>query len=79
MTMSEVCPECGGTGMVLAADAAGRRVARVCQCQQTAVRDHKIGAARVPKRYQHCSLESYDTDFRGADLSMRAAHLTGHQ
>ena len=79
MTMNEVCPECGGAGMVLAADAAGRRVARVCQCQQTAVRDHKIGAARVPKRYQHCSLESYDTDFRGADLSMRAAHLTARR
>jgi len=77
--MSEVCRECGGAGMVLAMDSAGRRVARVCGCQQAAVRDHRVAAARVPKRYQHCSLDSYETGFRGADPSMRAAYLTARR
>ena len=77
--MTEVCPECGGAGMVLAVDAAGRRVARVCKCQQAAVNEHRIAAARVPKRYQHCSLDSYETGFRGADPSMRQAHLTARR
>jgi DNA replication protein DnaC len=65
--------------MVLALDAAGRRVARVCQCQQAAVSEHRIIAARVPKRYQHCSLDSYETGFRGADPSMRQAHMTARR
>jgi DNA replication protein DnaC len=74
--MDDVCSECGGAGMVLAVNAAGVRVARVCVCQQTAVSEHRIAAARVPKRYQHCSLDSYETGFRGADPSMRQALLT---
>jgi len=63
----------------LALDAVGRRVARVCQCQQAAVSEHRITAARVPKRYQHCSLDSYETGFRGADASMRQAHMTARR
>ena len=77
--MNEICPECGGAGMVLAVDAVGRRVARVCPCQQAAVSEHRITAARVPKRYQHCSLDSYETGFRGADASMRQAHMTARR
>ena len=65
--------------MVLAVDAAGRRVARVCTCQQVAVGEHRIAAARIPKRYQHCSLDSYETGFRGADASMRQAHMTARR
>jgi DNA replication protein DnaC len=77
--MNELCLECGGAGMVLVTDPAGRRVARVCHCQQAAVSEHRITAARVPKRYQHCSLDSYETGFRGADPSMRQAHLTARR
>jgi len=77
--MQEVCPECGGAGMVLAMDAGGRRVARVCGCQQAAISEHRIAAARVPRRYQHCSLDSYETGFRGADPSMWQAHRTARK
>jgi DNA replication protein DnaC len=59
--------------MVLAADGAGRRVARVCRCQQAAVSEHRIAAARVPKRYQHCILDSFDTTFPKADRSLSKA------
>jgi len=65
--------------MVLAVDTAGRRFARVCECQQAAVSEHRINAARVPKRYQHCRLDTYETGFRGADASMRHAHMTGRR
>src|SRR5579859_2729927 len=77
--MSEVCAECGGAGMVLVVNAAGARVARVCVCQQAARNDHRVAAARIPKRYQHCSLDSYETGFRGADASMRQAHLSARR
>jgi len=75
----EVCKDCGGAGMVLTADAAGRRVARVCGCQQAAQNEHRVAAARIPKRYRHCSLDSYETGFRGADPSMRQAQLTARR
>jgi DNA replication protein DnaC len=65
--------------MVLAVNAAGSRVARVCKCQQEVRREYRIAATRIPKRYQHCSLDSYETGFRGADSSMRQAHLTARR
>ena len=76
---TEECEKCGGAGMVLAIDAAGKRSARVCTCQQAARNDHRKASARIPKRYQHCSLDSYETSFRGADPSMRQAHLTARR
>jgi DNA replication protein DnaC len=74
IAMSEVCDNCGGAGMVLAINSAGVRVARVCACQATARSGHRVSAARIPKRYEHCTLDSYETGFRGADPSMSQAH-----
>jgi DNA replication protein DnaC len=76
---AELCPLCDGAGMVLALSPAGVRVARVCQCQLAAQSGYRVTAARIPKRYQHCSLDSYETGFRGADASMRQAHLTARR
>jgi DNA replication protein DnaC len=77
--MNEVCQNCGGAGMVLTVNAAGVRVARICDCQQAAAGAHRIAAARIPKRYQHCTLESYETRFPGADASMGLAHMTARR
>jgi DNA replication protein DnaC len=76
---TEVCAICDGAGMVLAETPAGVRVARVCVCQQAARNGYRMAAARIPKRYQHCSLDSYETSFRGADASMRQAHMTARK
>ena len=65
--------------MVLTVNAAGVRAARVCDCQQAAAGAHRIAAARIPKRYQHCTLESYETRFPGADASMGLAHMTARR
>lgn len=73
--MSEVCEICGGVGMVLSDNAAGTRVARVCSCQQLLRESGRIAAAHIPPRYQHCTLESFDTFFRGADDSLQRALL----
>lgn len=72
---TEVCPKCDGAGMVLAINAAGVRVARVCVCQQALRNGYRVAAARIPKRYQHCTLDSYETGFRGADPSMIQAQM----
>lgn len=62
--------------MVLGVNAAGVRVARTCRCQDAARSGHRVASARIPKRYEHCTLDSYETSFRGADASMRAAYGT---
>jgi len=59
--------------MVLAVNEAGKRVARVCGCQQSARQEHRVAAARIPKRYQDCILDSFDVEFPGADSSLAKA------
>jgi DNA replication protein DnaC len=73
--MSEPCEICGGVGMVLADNPAGDRVARPCVCQQAARDSGRLAAAHIPPRYQHCTLESFDTGFHGADPSLERAML----
>lgn len=75
----EVCPLCDGTGWkpVSAGPAQGaveRRVTR-CDCQLRARAQTLLAAARVPRRYEHCELSNYDTDFPGAHPSLAEAHF----
>ncbi len=75
--MSEIemdeCAACGGVGMVLREDAAGGRVARACVCQQALRSGHRVASARIPRRYEHCVLESF-TVLPSADASLGAAY-----
>jgi DNA replication protein DnaC len=34
-----------------------------------------LGQAQIPRRYEHCTLEEYVTDFASADRSLKLAHL----
>ena len=34
-----------------------------------------LTAARIPRRYEHCELSNYDTDFPGANPSLEEAHF----
>ena len=76
--MSDVCEVCSGAGMVLGVNAAGVRVARVCVCQQAARSGHRVAAARIPKRYEHCILDSF-TVHRGTDPSVAQAYATARK
>ena len=78
----EVCPLCGDTGWRTLPAASGgpkdmnksRRVAR-CDCQFRSRAKALLAAARLPRRYEHCELASYTTDFPGANPSLALAHL----
>jgi DNA replication protein DnaC len=75
----EACPLCGGTGWrAVGAQSAradvARRVTR-CDCQLQARNRNLLEAARIPRRYEHCELGSYTTDFPGANHSLARAHL----
>jgi DNA replication protein DnaC len=73
---ADVCPICEGTGWKnVAAGTQERRVTR-CDCQLRARAQSLLGAARIPRRYEHCELANYDTDFPGAHPSLAEAHFT---
>jgi DNA replication protein DnaC len=76
-TPSTTCPVCGGTGfqIVDAQDAKGRKIQKAskCNCSIRSAVDLLIEKARIPKRYEHCSFESYHAEFDGAHPSLREA------
>lgn len=78
-TQVDVCPLCQGTGWKTIPAAAGaakdRRVTR-CDCRLRARNQSLLTAARIPKRYEHCELASYTSDFPGAHASLALAHLS---
>jgi len=58
--MSEVCAICGGSGMrILQED--GRQFVKDCVCRVQKRAERMLGRAHIPKRYEHCSFESYET------------------
>jgi DNA replication protein DnaC len=74
MQTVEVCSLCEGSGLRLV-DEAGAMVARPCECQVERRVARMLERARIPKRYEHCTLDSYESGFRGANRSLAAAHL----
>jgi DNA replication protein DnaC len=50
------CPRCFGTGIEVITGEGARR----CDCKITDSRDRLFRQARIPPRYQHCTLANYD-------------------
>src|SRR2546427_5330680 len=50
------CPRCFGTGMEIIPGEGARR----CDCKLTDDRERLFRNARIPARYQHCTLANYD-------------------
>jgi DNA replication protein DnaC len=77
---AEICPLCEGTGWKTISNGSRtsstieRRVTR-CDCQLRARAQSLLATARIPRRYEHCELGSYTTDFLGANPSLAVAHL----
>lgn len=62
----EVCPRCFGTGMEVVPGGAARR----CECQTTGNFDRLFKNARIPARYQHCTINNYDVGPGDTDESV---------
>jgi len=77
---AEVCPLCEGSGWKTASTTSNgpsvnhRRVTR-CDCQLRARMNRLLAGARIPRRYEHCELTNYDTDFPGAHPSLAEGHF----
>jgi len=74
-TAAEVCPLCAGSGWKPVPGAPEHEVTR-CDCQLRARGGAMIAAARIPKRYEHCELSNFTTDFPGADRSIALAQIS---
>jgi len=57
--MEELCPKCEGSGFRLVERADGTRVAQVCDCRSERRAERLLAAARIPRRYIHCTLDEY--------------------
>lgn len=49
------CPHCFGTGMEVVSGEGARR----CRCQAPDNRQRLFSSARIPPRYQHCTIQDY--------------------
>ncbi len=58
--MPDLCPLCDGLGMVVVTDDRGARFARECSCRQEQRTARTLLNARIPRRYQVCSLDTFD-------------------
>jgi DNA replication protein DnaC len=73
--VTEICPLCAGSGWKSVPGAPEHGVTR-CDCQLRVRAGSLTAAARIPKRYEHCELSEFTTDFPGADRSIALAHIT---
>jgi DNA replication protein DnaC len=74
-----VCGICGGVGLVRVVSAQGRWVSRPCECQEMQREDMRVSAARIPERYRHCSLDTFEPSFPGADTSLKDGLTTARR
>jgi DNA replication protein DnaC len=73
--MSEVCSICGGSGLRVVQED-GRQFARECVCRVERRAARMLERAHIPRRYEHCTLESYDTDLPYSHRSQGMALVT---
>lgn len=72
--LEEVCKHCEGQGMRIVEDAAGRRTAVPCVCRGQRRTRRVLSLARIPRRYEHCTLDSFEPNFgEGAHRSLSTA------
>jgi len=60
MVVPMACPICDDTGWKRIEDGDLRRVVR-CDCWRNALAARLLGAARIPRRYEHCDVSSFIT------------------
>jgi DNA replication protein DnaC len=76
--MSEVCSICGGSGLRVVQEN-GRQFAQDCVCRVERRAERMLSRAHIPRRYEHCTLENYDTDLPYSHRSQGLALLTARK
>ena len=79
LSSEKVCPLCEDSGQTIVERPDGSRAARECSCRVARRMSRMLVRTRIPKRYEHCSLDSYETAFPSATRSLKAAHLNARK
>ncbi len=73
--MPEPCPICNDLGLRLVLREDGTRLMEPCVCRMRRRAEKLLAQASIPRRYQDCLLDNYETKFPSAHRSLGAAHL----
>ncbi len=71
--MIEVCPLCNGLGLRIVPKPDGTQFAQPCACRVERRAERMLKNARIPRRYQLCSLDSYETMHSSASKGVKKA------
>lgn len=77
MDTSAVCARCRGTGWHLKIHQ-GREVVERCVCVQNQRKHNLVSLARIPKRYENCTLDSFKIDRRCKESHQIAKRTIEH-
>lgn len=72
--MEEICDICEGSGLRISQEN-GRQVARTCECRLARRAQRLLAQARIPTRFNDCSIDGYETALRTTDPSLKNARL----
>jgi DNA replication protein DnaC len=73
--MNEICPLCDDSGLRLIVRPNGDRYAEPCECRARLQSERLLKKAAIPRRYEHCTLDTYEPDYPQADRSLSSAHM----
>jgi DNA replication protein DnaC len=77
--MSTLCPICEDSGLRLIVQPDGERYAQPCECRLQVRASRLLKWAAIPKRYEHCTLDTFEPGYGQADQSLAAAYLMARQ
>lgn len=77
--MQDPCPICAGSGLRVVQQPDGHRFAQPCDCRLQRRAARNLEQARIPRRYELCSLDSYETVHKSANDSIKSALRTARK
>jgi DNA replication protein DnaC len=77
--MTEFCPLCEDSGLRLIVHPDGERYAQPCECRLQLQAARLLKRAAIPKRYEHCTLDTFEPGFGQADQSLAKAFSTARR
>ena len=77
--MTDVCSICGGLGLKIVQRPDGTQFAQDCTCRAVLRKTRLLKNARIPRRYELCSLDSFETMHSSATRSVEKALITSRK
>lgn len=73
ITVSTTCPRCRGTGFEIRTREDGASTAVACECSIQHLGDRLIREAGIPRRYDHCTLDSFEIHDKSHEKALKIA------